>query len=304
MRTWPMTDDVMTPSRLADFLGRQLYEKGVSFDTRLAAQRCLSSAFGWAKIFGETSKHLTRNPVLGLGRYLRQPMEKPKKKPVPNPMMPAQVDLFLNWIKEQRPEDWEWHLFLIETGVRVGEVSAVKWSQLYLDRGKAHIIESFSASQRWLERRSGDEDGLGEKDTKTHRGDQYIDLSPKLVTALQEMQIAQRKEAFRCGRKIPTHVFTTSRGTPRRPDYASREVFREACDGNELRGQSGRRFTVHCLRDTFATLKILQGKHPGWVSMMLGHETEQTTRERYYKWIRLVEENPLARESESGGGNS
>jgi hypothetical protein len=27
---------------------------------------------------------------------------------------------------------------------------------------------------------------------------------------------------------------------------------------------------------------------------MLGHETEQTTRERYYKWIRMVEENPLS----------
>ena len=72
-------------------------------------------------------------------------------------------------------------------------------------------------------------------------------------------------------------------------------MFREACEANKLVGQTGRKFTPHCLRDTFATLKILQGKHPGWVAMMLGHETETTTRERYYKWIRLVEENPLAR---------
>ena len=61
----------------------------------------------------------------------------------------------------------------------------------------------------------------------------------------------------------------------------------------KLVGQAGQEFTTHCLRDTFATLKILRGKHPGWVALMLEHETEQTTRERYYQWIRMVEENPL-----------
>jgi integrase len=295
MRAWPVTDDVMTPARLANLLGPQLFVKGVKLGNRVSAQRCLSSAFAWGLIFGETRKHLTHNPALGHRRLLRQPTEKRvKRKATPNPMTQRQADALLDWIKTNRREHWEWFLFLIEAGPRVGEVSALKWPSIDLERGKAHIVEAYSASQRWMERKRGDEDGLGEKDTKTHREDQYIDLSTSLVEALQALQVAQRKEAFRCGRKPPQHVFVTSRGTPRRPDSVVRRVFRDACTALKLVGQTGQKFTTHCLRDTFATLKILQGKHPGWVALMLGHETEQTTRERYYKWIRMVEENPLS----------
>ncbi len=28
--------------------------------------------------------------------------------------------------------------------------------------------------------------------------------------------------------------------------------------------------------------------------MMLGHEEEETTRKHYYKWVRMMDENPLA----------
>ena len=47
--------------------------------------------------------------------------------------------------------------------------------------GKAHVVEAFSQPQRWVERQQGNERARGEKDTKTHRADQYIDLSPRVV---------------------------------------------------------------------------------------------------------------------------
>ena len=75
-------------------------------------------------------------------------------------------------------------------------------------------------------------------------------------------------------------------------------MFRAGCTELQLVGQTGRGFTLHDIRDTFATLAVLRGASVGWVSMMLGHEDGETTRTYYYKWIRLVDANPFAAEEE------
>jgi len=297
MRAWPVTDEAMSRKRLHDFLGKDLYVKGVSLSTRVAALRCLSALFAWALVFGDV-KHLTFNPALQLGKHLRQAGERRHKKAPPNPMTRDQAAAFLTWVKDQRRAFWEWFLFLLDTGARQGEASALKWEHLDLDIAKAHLVEAFSGSQRWLERQEGDEDGAGEKDLKTHRTDQWIDLSPRLVTALRELQAEERKEAFRCGRPMPQHVFVNTTGEPQRPDGVMRDVFRDACTELKLLGQTGRAFTPHCLRDSFATGHLMAKKDVGWVAMMLGHASEGTTLRYYYKWVRQAAANPLANEAE------
>ena len=138
---------------------------------------------------------------------------------------------------------------------------------------------------------------------RTHRGiagrhgEQWID-SPALVLALRDLHADQRKEAFRCGRPVPHHVFVNTAGEPQRPDGMMRDVFREACTALKLRGQTGRAFTPHCLRDSFATGHLMAGKDVGWVAMMLGHASEETTLRYYYKWVRQAAANPLANEAD------
>ena len=132
MRAWPVTDEAMSRKRLHDFLGKDLHTKGVSLSTRVAALRCLSALFAWALVFGDT-KHLTFNPALQLGRHLRQPGEQRHQKAPPNPMTREQATAVLAWIKDERRAFWEWFLFLLETGARQGEVSALKWEHLDLD---------------------------------------------------------------------------------------------------------------------------------------------------------------------------
>jgi integrase len=113
------------------------------------------------------------------------------------------------------------------------------------------------------------------------------------VTTLKTANLERWMARGRFG-KEPEHVFLTNRLMPRRPSPILYRVFREACHALQLVGQTGEPFTIHCLRDTFATLAILSGKHIGWVSMMLGHASEDTTRTHYYRWVRMVEDNPLA----------
>jgi integrase len=84
-------------------------------------------------------------------------------------------------------------------------------------------------------------------------------------------------------------VWVTRDGTPRRPDGNAGEVFRDGCDALKLKGERGRPFTIHCLRDTFATTHIMRDYESlGWVSQMLGHAQESTTRDRYYRWVEIA----------------
>jgi integrase len=97
---------------------------------------------------------------------------------------------------------------------------------------------------------------------------------------------------------MPQHVFVNTAGKPQRPDGVMREVFRDACTALQLRGQAGRAFTPHCLRDSFATGHLMARKDVGWVAMMLGHASEETTLRYYYKWVRQAAVNPLANEAD------
>jgi integrase len=302
MRTWPVTDAVMTPQRLKGVLKQQLFEKGLKLGARVACQRCLSALFGWA--LGELpAGQLVRNPLKEQALYIRQESEKKVRlTQVPNPMTSTQAEAFLAWVQAEHADLYPWFLWLIDEGSRIGEVSALQWSVLDLDRGRAHIVAAFSASERWMERQRGEERGLGETDTKTHREDQYIDLSDRVVEALAKLKSANLARWLARGRRgtAPSHVFLTAKLTPRRPDKTVYRVFHAGCKALGLVGQTGTPFTIHCLRDTFATLAILGGRPIGWVSMMLGHADEKTTRKHYVKWIRLVDENPLAARQQRG----
>jgi integrase len=322
MRTWPVNDDGMSTLRLTELLKDTLYTKGVSLTTRIACLRCLGSFFAWART-KLPPRQLSSNPVADFQTtFLRQDDEvEIELIQEPNPMTRVQVEAFLKWQQDHYPEVYEFFTWLVDAGSRVGEVSALKWEHLDLARGKAHVVDAFSWQQRTFERQQerlgvktksaglGEHvslprpapprrhRGIGEKDTKTHRRNQYIDLSDRLVEVLTALKPRTLEAWMKRGRygKEPQHVFLTSHLTPRRPDRIVYRAFREACAALELQGQTGQRFTVHCLRDTFATLAILEGKLDlGWVAMMLGHSTEDTLKKHYYKYVRLVEANPLA----------
>jgi len=296
MRSWPVDDRTMEKTRIKFVLREQLYKAGVPLPTRRACQRCLSACFNWieSELPGGL---LTRNPASKLGKFLRQKDEKHViLKPQPNPMTRVQVEAFLTWQEQHYPELADLFLWLADEGSRIGEVCALKWAHLKLDtldRGKANIVEAFSSATRWQERQDGDERGLGEKDTKTHRTDQWIDLTRRVVVRMRARKAANLEAWMARGRygKEPVHCFLTRDLLPRRPDKKLYRAFREGCDALQLRGETGKPFTIHCLRDTFASLALLEGKALGEVSMMLGHANVKTTQDHYVKWLRLADRN-------------
>jgi len=301
MRSWPMHNETMTGQRIKDVLKVQLAKNKVPLPTRLACQATLSAFFGWAKNELPPGQ-FTVNPAEGIGKYVRNENEKRiVLHQQPNPMTRVQVDAFLKWQHAHYPELYPLFVWLADEGSRIGEACALKWDHLDLSGGKGHVVEAFSAAHRKMELQDGHERGVGEKDTKTHRADQYVDLSPRVVEVYGKLKVANREAWLKRGRrpiKEPQHCVLTSVLSPRRPDKVVYGAFRKGCEALSLKGQTGKRFTIHCLRDTFATLALLEGKPLGWVSMMLGHEDTETTRKHYIKWVRLVEENLLAKGQE------
>lgn len=305
MRTWPVSDTVIDRNRVKLVLRDELRRTGRSVKTRRAAQRCLVGFFKWA--LTEVPAQLRFNPASGLLNEIRHTTEMlgdglvadPDKEP--NPMTRVQVEAFLKWQQEHYPQFYELFLFLVDGGVRVGEAAALKVDRLDLERGKAHIVQTFSGAKRKLEleaektQRKG-LDGRGEKMTKTRQRYQFIDLSDRVIAALAALRSRHLEAWLKRGRhgKEPQHVFLNSRLQPRRPDKIVYRAFRAGCNALQLKGESGEPFTIHALRATFITLSLLEGRSVGWVVSMVGHKDETTLRRFYLKWIRLTEENPLA----------
>lgn len=259
----PLTDAMFTPPAVAKFY-EQLYTDGMTLGTRRHVHTCLSSLASYAVFCG----NLKHNPCLGLGRFLRHKTES-ALDPEPNPFTEAEAQLFFDELEACDPD---WYLYfstLHDTGMRVGEIAGLKWANVDLDHRVADIVASYSPS-----------DGC-DKDPKTHQR-RRIDLTSDLVERLFTWRPKQKREALRRGLSAPLYVFTTKHGTPRRQDGNMRRVFARTLVACQL---EHRGLTPHSLRDTFATrhLNTDWGKLP-WVSRQLGHETERTTSEHYFKF--------------------
>ena len=131
-------------------------------------------------------------------------------------------------------------LFLADTGCRISELFALRWSDVDLEQGVARISSSI--------------DFQGQRGpTKTGRS-RVVELS----TRLREILIAHCPDVF----GDETLVFPSATGTPiEYQNYRSRvfkRIVRRAFG-------SGRRVTPHMLRHTFASLHLARGTNLKWV---------------------------------------
>lgn len=147
-------------------------------------------------------------------------------------------------------------LFMIGTGVRIGEALAVAWPDVDLDAGTVNISHT-------LIRVTGV--GLVRKSTKTATGDRVLNLPRFLVTMLEQ----------RIG-DAPGPVFPDTLGGWRDPSN-TRAAFRHA------RGSDGFAWvTSHVFRKTCATVLDAAGQTPRAVADQLGHAHISTTQDHYF----------------------
>ena len=152
----------------------------------------------------------------------------------------------------------------LATGVRRGELLAMRLSDVDLDEAKIRIERSLEETRN----------GLRFKPPKTKHGKRTISLPPNAVTVLREhrRKLLETRLALGLGKpNADTLLFGQPDGAPMRPDQLS-WLWRSACKSLQLPQVS-----FHALRHTHASALIAAGLDVVALSRRLGHGSPTVT---------------------------
>ncbi len=160
------------------------------------------------------------------------------------------------------------YLLAVSTGMRLGELLALRWAEVDLGTGSLRVV----ATLRHL---SGEPATFATP--KTPRSRRRVELSDSVVAALSAHKVTTIEERWRAGQLWNDHdlVFPNLLGRPR----GSSNIVRAFHPLLESAGLPRIRF--HDLRHTAATLMLGRGVHAKLVSEMLGHASIAITLDTY-----------------------
>jgi integrase len=153
----------------------------------------------------------------------------------------------------------------LRTGMRLGEILAVKWSDI--DWNSHFIVVQRSYRRGKL--------GLP-KSGKARR----VDMSDQLEATLKVLLQKKRKEALATGKgQVGEFVFCKADGELFEQNFI-RRIFKRA-----LKKAGLREIRIHDLRHTYASLLLSQGVSPVYVKEQMGHHSISITVDIYGRWI-------------------
>jgi integrase len=190
----------------------------------------------------------------------------PEKKEI-RPLSPEQSRTLLGAAKGEKHEAL--YVLAITTGMRQGELLAIKWEDVNFEAGVLQV-------QRTLSTATGG--GFTFSAPKTAKSRRSIKLPNTALSSLRKHRKAQLEERMRLGELFVDHdlVFASRVGTPiSRQDLITRSF-------KPLLKQAGLPdIRFHDLRHTCATLLLGKGVHAKFVQELLGHATISITLDTY-----------------------
>lgn len=152
----------------------------------------------------------------------------------------------------------------LRTGLRVGELIALKWEDIDFNNRQIEV------------KRSGRQGRItGTKNDKWRR----VDMTPHLTDTLREWRTNQKRIALEYGHPVSEWVFASKNG-----NLLNRVTFTNALK-RCLEKADLRQIRVHDLRHTYATVRLMRGHNVGDVSYQLGHSSIKITYDVYAHWI-------------------
>lgn len=160
--------------------------------------------------------------------------------------------------------------FQLLTGMRLGEVGALYWSDIDQENNVIHVRRTI---------------------TRTEEGVFYIGDSPKTDAGIRDIPmnqnirnlLARQKEKVKTLRKDPKYsmlCFPSPRGQMISHGSVNKNI-RKILSELSKQGTEIKSFTSHALRDTFATRYIEQGGNPQTLKTILGHSSLSMTMDLY-----------------------
>jgi len=181
-------------------------------------------------------------------------------------------------------------LLALATGARRGELLALKWKNVDLDRNTLRVVESLEQTGA----------GLRFKPPKSGRG-RAITLPAFAVEELRRRRREQAEELLRLGVRQGGDTLVCARpdGTPTSPFGLTHAFFDFIRKHPELP-----RVRFHDLRHTHATQLLLAGVHPRIAQERLGHSTVALTLDLYSHVTATMQEDAAAKIDAAFGGAS
>jgi integrase len=165
-------------------------------------------------------------------------------------------------------------------GLRRGEIAAVRWRSIDLERAQLSVVASTEQT----------EEGIREKETKSGRN-RTVALPSIVVDELRRHRLAQAETLLRLGVRLTDdhHVCAREDGEPFQPHSIS-AAFRKFI---QRRGLQQIRF--HDLRHSHATQMLASGVHPKIAQERLGHSSISVTLDLYSHVMPGMQEDAAAR---------
>ena len=163
----------------------------------------------------------------------------------------------------------------VATGIRFGELAALRWSDVDLLERELHVHRSYV-------------DGIGEQRTTKSGEPRTIDLTPPAAAVLERWFAESGGGDF---------VFEREEGGYLKSAYITKQVLYPALEraGIDRVGERGRKRDFHSFRHTFARLALEGGGEIVWVQRQLGHSSITLTVDTYGGWARSAEKSQAER---------
>ncbi|CAM4096921.1 tyrosine-type recombinase/integrase [Mesobacillus thioparans] len=244
----------ITTKMLDDFYNDKL-DEDLQPKTIREFHNLLRRAFTQAVKWG----YLKQNPALDATP------PKIKRKEV-NPWTEEQTNRFLDVVKEVE-EEMIYETFIF-TGIRRGEMLALKWSDIDFEKAKIRISHSLARTVK---------KGIFLKDVKTKSSRRQISISSYLVEKLLLYKEKQEKHKEMLGAAYNDldMVFCAYDGNFKDSRNLLREFHRY------IKKSGVPKITLHDLRHLHATLLLIYGENPKIVAERLGHADVTTTLDIY-----------------------
>jgi len=198
------------------------------------------------------------NPALKPGKFL----PKGSKRKAINPFTSEEVALFLKVTGQHIPQYYPLFLCAVRTGLRMGELLALQWSDLDFNGRFIDVQRNYTR---------------GQVTTPKSGEARRVDMSLELRQVLRDLQTERQLEATVKGwDKLPPWVFCNEDGGILDPSNLRERVFYGI-----LKTVGLRKVRFHDLRHTFASLLLQQGESPVYVKEQMGHSSIQVTVDLY-----------------------
>lgn len=209
---------------------------------------------------------LERSPAVGI-----KPMkdkEEPASKTYHRALTEEEQGQFMKYAKDE----WLYEMlaFLLCTGMRIGEAAALTWNDIDYVKNVIHVTKTMSKSKDGHERAGSPKSRAGTRD---------IPINDSIKQVLKSQKEKQRL-FYGNVISLSQYVFTGQNRT-RVYNSTANTAVRRVLEKMRVEGVKIEYFTVHALRDTFATRYIEQGGSPQVLKTLLGHSSLSTTMDLY-----------------------